>query len=174
MDDGGKAAGIVETGADDSAFTHRLCDLLYDFASNQLTLTDADVAREPDEGKRAVLTGLLMLYDELRHENERRTQAENQLRAEETKLRTLMDAAKIGILDCDIGALKAELSRHELRSNGSRLEHRPQLVRELTELLVVRSSNSEAHRMFGVDRNDDLQRRLANLPDDDAGFHCAA
>src|SRR5262245_49727595 len=78
----------------DDAFVQRACDLLFEISQENLTLSDDVVEAESDANRRAVFTGLLMLYDELRFQNERRAQAETQLRQREARMSALIEQAK--------------------------------------------------------------------------------
>src|SRR5262245_53165223 len=116
---------------DDEAFVQRLCDLLFEISQESLTLTDQAVESELDANRRAVFTGLLMLDDELRFQNNRRAEAELQLRQREARMARLIDQAKVAILDCGVHGVLESVAG----ISGDELEHNGELVSGLTARL---------------------------------------
>jgi signal transduction histidine kinase len=147
----------------DDAFVQRVCDLLFEISQENLTLSDDVVEAESDANRRAVFTGLLMLYDELRFQNERRAQAEIQLRQREARMSALIEQAKVAILDCGIRDVLDALGDAELKGNGKALEQDTDLIQALTSRLVIHAANPEALRMMGAETTEQLDAHLKRI-----------
>jgi len=149
----------------DDAFVQRVCDLLFEISQETFALSDDAVEAEPEAGRRAVYTGLLMLNDELRFQNEQRENAENTLRRREARMSALIELAKVSILDCGIRGVVSELERRGVKAkgNGKPLEHNAELVRALTQKLVIHAANPEALRMFGAGSKEELEQHLKTV-----------
>jgi signal transduction histidine kinase len=147
----------------DDAFVQRVCDLLFEISQESLSITDDAIQEEEDQGRRAVLTGLLMLHDELRYQNEQRTEAEARLRAREARMSAIIEQAKVAILDCGIRGVYEEIERSGVKGNGKSLELGGELVRALSSKLVIHSVNPEALRMLRAESKDEVDQHLKSV-----------
>ncbi|MCA9622396.1 MAG: hypothetical protein KC731_25410 [Myxococcales bacterium] len=150
-------------------FVQQICDLLFDISQDSFQLDDSAIEAEPDDGRRAVFTGLLMLRDELSFQNEQRSAAEAQLRHREARTRALIDLAKVGIWDCSLDGVRETLARVRVQSNGVPFEQRLEVVREVTRSLVVHGINREGLSQMRAERVEDVVARLDDVISADGG-----
>jgi signal transduction histidine kinase len=147
----------------DEDFVQRVCDLLFEISQNNCSLDDDTVEAEPDQGRRAVYTGLLMLSDDLTFQSERREAAQLEMLKRERRLHAVFDVAKVAICDCSVRGVLATLGEGTVRTNGKPLEEYAEAVRAATQALIIRSLNQEALTMFGVASGNELQQHLSTL-----------
>jgi len=155
----------------DDDFTERLFDLIFEVSQESFSLTEADIEREEDEHRRAIMTGLLMLHDELRYQNEQRTLAEEQAKRREERLRALVDLAKVSIWDCGIaGVMKEVADLREQRGGVILAEHVPSVNRHLR----IEQANAEALRVMGAASIEALEAHVQTTAAEQAGELFAA
>lgn len=153
----------------DDDFVQQICDLLFDVSQDTFTLDDEAIEAEPDTARRAVFTGLLMLHDELRFQNEQRSAAENQLRHREARTRALIDLAKVAIWDCSVEGVRAEIAAVRAVSNGKPFDQQVSLVGQITKRLVIHGINREGLRMMGATSVDEVATQIGDIAAIDEG-----
>jgi signal transduction histidine kinase len=144
----------------DESFAQRICDLLFEISQDTFSLDDEAIESEPQADVRAVLTGLLMLHDELRFQNDQRALAEVQVLRREARLRAIIDLAKVAIWDCSVRGVIQQLETVRTQSNGKPLEQRSDLVQSITDRLVIHSVNHEALKMLRADSKETLEAHV--------------
>lgn len=144
----------------DEAFAQQICDLLFDISQESFVLDDEAIEAEPNVARRAVFTGLLMLNDELRFQNEQRSAAEAQLRNREARTRALIDLAKVAIWDCSIEGVRDAIEASRTKSNGKPFDQQPEVVKAITRRLELHGINREGLRMMGASSVEEVKHHL--------------
>jgi signal transduction histidine kinase len=161
--------GDTPDGEGDETFAQQICDLLFDISQESFTLDDTAIEAEPNVGRRAVFTGLLMLNDELRFQNEQRSLAEAQLRHREARMRALIDLAKVAIWDCSIEGVRAAITTFRTKSNGRPFDQQPEIVRSITRRLEIHGINREGLRMIGASTVEEVKAHIDGIAGADDG-----
>lgn len=143
-------------------FAERVTNLLLELSGGHCSITEEMVEAESDPTMGAILLGLLMLWEDLKYQEERRSGAEVELKARGARLQALFDLARVSIWDCDLSEVMKCL-----RAYGSKLDatlaRQPSLIRELAGGMNLREVNSHTLSTFGAKDLDHFQQQLGTI-----------
>ena len=140
----------------------RATNLLLELSGGACSITEEMIEQESDPNMGAILLGLLMLWEDLTYQSDKRSAAEAELRAREARLQALFDLARVSIWDCDLSVVMMRLREYGSKLDAT-LARNPSLIRELASEMTLREVNRHTFDTFGAKDLADFQQHLPSI-----------